>query len=89
LDENPHNTVFPAGDNNPDDMSTGQPQGVYEGIPIGISTFKCLPPNSIVRDMVRKAGLSKLATSTLPVLPDAATLLPTVTQANVESVFNY
>jgi len=45
LTENPHNTVFPAvgaGGDDPDDLSTGELEGVYEGIPVGISTFKNL-----------------------------------------------
>jgi len=43
LDENPHNAVIPAvgaDDNNPDDISAGELQGAYKGIPVGISTFK-------------------------------------------------
>ena len=86
---NPHNSHFPiykgTDNEDEDDGSTGELEGVFEGNHELISKFELLPVKGILNDMINKSDL-RSCTPALT-LPDADTMLADVTKGDVEDAF--
>jgi len=86
--QNPHSFQFPiykGTDEDEDDGSTGELEGVFMGKLVLLSRFEQLPTKTILDDMANKSDL-RSRTPALT-LPDADMMLPDVTKGDVEDAF--
>jgi len=86
---NPHSFQFPTykgtDEEDENDGSTGELEGVFMGMPVLLSRFEQLPAKTIINDMIKKSDL-RSHTPALT-LPDADMMLPDVTEGDVEDAF--
>jgi len=88
---NPHNSEFPiyrgTDDLYTDDGSTGELEGVYEGMPVLLSRFTKVPIKGILQDMANKLDINPSQVP-LPTLTfrDPDTMLTNITEADIETV---